>query len=115
MIILIKEKNKNIRNNLLCPLSLYCPMGLLTVAAYHTFSDNAKVSCEEVLGRLSRLCPMLLLEQHVLLKEIVVEQLQHLPPATASHLLHAVTNSLKIDVPLRDSLIIALRKMLFSK
>uniref|UniRef100_A0A6A7G4B5 Fanconi anemia group I protein-like n=4 Tax=Hirondellea gigas TaxID=1518452 RepID=A0A6A7G4B5_9CRUS len=80
-----------------------------------TITANNTQHYVEVLGRISLRCPLLLLEHHSLVRELLVEQLQHHSLATATHVLNALYNSLKIDVPLRDALIITLRKMLFSR
>jgi len=69
----------------------------------------------EVFGKLCRLSPLLMMENHNLVRDVVVEQLQYLNMDTAIHLLTSCSNLFKIDIPLRDALVIALRKMLFSK
>ncbi|KAF2363713.1 FANCI solenoid 2 domain [Trinorchestia longiramus] len=67
------------------------------------------------LGRLSRASPMVLLEHQSLLRELLLEQLQHHQPSTAHSILHALSNTFRMDVPLRDAAMLTLRKMLFSK
>ncbi|XP_018024650.1 Fanconi anemia group I protein [Hyalella azteca] len=67
------------------------------------------------LSRIGRCSPMVLVEHQSLVRELLLEQLQHHQPATAVSILHALSNTFRMDVPLRDALMLTLRKMLFSR
>ncbi|KAK8401175.1 hypothetical protein O3P69_002739 [Scylla paramamosain] len=67
-----------------------------------------------ILEKLVRAVPLTVLNHHDVLRE-TLEYLEHLPLGAATHLLLALNPLLKMNIALKDSLMIILRKMLFSR
>lgn len=67
-----------------------------------------------ILEKLVRVVPLALLEQHDVLRK-ALECMDPLSLGTATHLLVALNPLLKMNMALKDSLMIILRKMLFSR
>ena len=67
-----------------------------------------------ILEKLVRAVPMTLLDHHSVLRD-TLEYLEHLSLGAASHLLLALNPLLKMNMALKDALMIILKKMLFSR
>ncbi|XP_066938275.1 Fanconi anemia group I protein isoform X1 [Macrobrachium rosenbergii] len=77
-------------------------------------SASSPIQYIEILGKLAKLSPLVLLEHSNLIQE-QLEYLVFLPLSAASHLLQALLPLFKMSMGLKDSLMMILRKMLFSK
>lgn len=67
-----------------------------------------------ILEKLARAMPLAVLNHQDVLRE-TLDYLEHLPLGAATHLLLALNPLLKMNMALKDSLMITLRKMLFSR
>lgn len=70
--------------------------------------------CTVILAKLARVVPLALLEHHDVLRK-ALECMDPLSLGTATHLLLALNPLLKMNMTLKDALMIILRKMLFSR
>lgn len=77
-------------------------------------SASSPVQYIEILGKLAKVSPLVMLEHLNLIRELL-EYLVFLPLPVSTHLLHALLPLLKMSMTLKDALMITLRKMLFSK
>ena len=68
----------------------------------------------DLLGKLSKQCPMILLQHLNLIREII-EQLGFMEFTSASTLLNSIQPLIKINMTLKDALVLILRKLLFSR
>ncbi|KAK7066119.1 hypothetical protein SK128_010024, partial [Halocaridina rubra] len=77
-------------------------------------SASSPLQYIDILAKLVKTLPFVLLEHCSLIQE-QIEYLVILPPTAASYLLHTLLPLFKMNMSLKDALMMILRKMLFSK
>ncbi|KAH1013955.1 hypothetical protein HUJ04_002869 [Dendroctonus ponderosae] len=87
---------------------------ILNTFASHILTRQSATQYIECLYFLSETCPLLLLDNQSCVVELI-ESLMQIPSNIAKHLLDALIPLAKLSAPIRDQLILILRKCLYSR